>query len=65
MKRKFQQWCSSISPISTKRTITSHLNLPHWTPKQNSLSTKTNLRHMTLEIQVLRAWHMFMIQDKY
>jgi len=44
MKRKFKQWWSSIPPISTKRTITSHLN---WTQKRP--------RHMTLEIKVL-AW---------
>ena len=28
MKRKFKQWWSSIPPISTKRTVTSHL---YWT----------------------------------
>ena len=42
MKRKFKQWWSSISPISTKRRITSHLN---------SLNIKRP-PHMTLEIQV-------------
>ena len=26
-KRKFKQWWPSISPISTKQTITSHLNI--------------------------------------
>jgi len=26
MRRKFKQWWSTIPPISTKRTITSHLN---------------------------------------
>jgi len=25
-KRKFKQWLSTFTPISTKRTITSHLN---------------------------------------
>jgi len=27
MKRKFKQWWSTIRPISTKRTITSHLGV--------------------------------------
>ena len=31
MKRKFKQWWSLIQPLSTKRTITSHLNWTHWT----------------------------------
>jgi len=31
MKRKFKQWWSSIPPISTKWTITSHLYWTHWT----------------------------------
>jgi hypothetical protein len=26
MERKFKQWSSTITPISTKRAITSHLN---------------------------------------
>jgi len=42
MKRKFKQWWSSIPPISTKQTITSHLNWNHWTQKR--------WRHMTLKI---------------
>jgi len=33
MKRKFKQWWSTIPSISTKQTITSHLN---------SLNTKMN-----------------------
>ena len=45
MKRKSEQWWSTISPIFTIRTITSHLN---------SLNMKKP-RHMKLEIQVL-AW---------
>jgi len=31
MKRKFKLLWSSISPISAKRPITSHLNWTHWT----------------------------------
>ena len=31
VKRKLRQWWSPISPISTKRTITSHLYWTHWT----------------------------------
>jgi len=34
MKRKFKQWWSYILPISTKRTIISHLNWTHWTQKR-------------------------------
>jgi len=45
MKRKLNQW-SSVPPISTKRTITSHLN---------PLNTHKRPQHMALEIQVL-AW---------
>jgi hypothetical protein len=45
MKRKFKQWWSIISPISTKWTVTSHLSWTHWTQKSPW--------HMTLEIQVL------------
>jgi len=37
MKRKFKQWLSSILPISTKRTITSHLNWTHWTKKDHDI----------------------------
>jgi hypothetical protein len=44
MKRKYKQWWSTIQPISTKLTITSHLNL---------LNTKKGPQHMMLEIQVL------------
>ena len=44
MKRKFQQWWSSIPPISTKRTTTSHLDWTNW---------KKRPRYMTLVIQVL------------
>jgi hypothetical protein len=36
MKRKYYQWWSRNSPISTKRTITSHPNRTHWTQKKNS-----------------------------
>jgi len=36
-----------IPRISTKQTITSHLNWTHWTQKRP--------RHMMLEIQIL-AW---------
>jgi hypothetical protein len=50
MKRKFKQWWSSISPISTKWIITSHLNWtqkwPHdiWHWKSRSLlGTDTNM----------------------
>ena len=47
MRRKFKQWWSTIpKPITTKRTITSHLR---------SLNTKRGPGHMMLEIQVL-AW---------
>jgi len=35
MKRKFKHWWSSIPPISTKWTITSHLNWTHWTQKDH------------------------------
>jgi len=34
MKRKFKQWRSPIPPISTKRTITSHLN---WTQQNHDI----------------------------
>jgi hypothetical protein len=34
MKRKSQQWCSSIPPIKGKRTITCRLNWTHWTQKR-------------------------------
>jgi len=34
MKRKFKQRWSSIPPISTKRTITSHFNWTHWTQEK-------------------------------
>ena len=37
MKRKFKQWWSSIPLISTKWTITSHLNWTHW--KQRKTTT--------------------------
>jgi len=47
MKRKFKQWCSTIPPISTKRTITSHLSWSHWLQRRS--------QHMTLEIHVL-SW---------
>ena len=49
-KFKHQRW-SSIPPISTKRTITSHLHSVHW--------RQTRPRHMTFEIKVLdldRHW---------
>jgi len=46
-KRKFKHWWSSIPPLSTKGTITSHLNWTHWIQKRQW--------HMTLEIQV-QAW---------
>jgi len=32
LKRKFKQWWSTISPVSTKRTITS-IFITHWTQK--------------------------------
>jgi hypothetical protein len=35
MKGKFKHWWSSIPPISTKQTITSHLNWTHWTQKKD------------------------------
>ena len=44
MKRKLKKWWPTISPILSKRTITSHLNL---------LNTKTP-PDITSEIQVLR-----------
>jgi len=34
MIKKFKQWWSPFPPISTKRTITSHLNWTLWTQKQ-------------------------------
>jgi hypothetical protein len=34
MRSKFKQWWSSIPPMSTKQTITSHLNWTHWTQKR-------------------------------
>jgi len=45
MKRKFKHWWSSIPPISTKWTITSHLNWTHWTQKTPW--------HIMLEIQAM------------
>jgi hypothetical protein len=45
MRRKFKQWWSLIPPISTKRTIASHLNWTHW--------TQIRPRHMMLESQAL------------
>ena len=36
LKRKFKQWRSSILSISTKQTITFHLNLCHWTKKKTT-----------------------------
>ena len=38
MKRKFKQRWSSVSPISTKWTITSHLNWTHWTQKTQNMA---------------------------
>jgi len=35
----FKQWLSSIPPISTKRTITSHLNNDHLSSQLNSPNT--------------------------
>ena len=35
MKIINRQWWSSIPPISTKRTITSHLNWTRWTQKKH------------------------------
>jgi len=52
MKGNFKQWWSSIPPISTKWTFTSHLNWIHWTRKdhntwrwksRSSLGTGTHL----------------------
>jgi len=40
-----ESWWSSIS---TKRTITSHINWTHW--------TQQTPRHMALEIQVFLTW---------
>ena len=37
MKRKFKQWWSSIPPISTKRTINSHLNWTHKIQKKHGV----------------------------
>jgi len=37
MKRKFKLWWSSIQPISTKQTITSHLNWTHRTQKKHDM----------------------------
>ena len=34
LKRNFKQWWSSVPPISTKRTIASHLDWTHWTQKK-------------------------------
>ena len=47
-EKNFKQWCSSILPVSTKQTITSHLSLPHWTQERP--------QHMPLVIYVL-AWY--------
>ena len=44
MKRKFKQWWSTIPPISTKQTITSHLN---WTELTEHKKT------MSMEMQVM------------
>jgi len=33
-ENKLKQWWSSIPPISTKQTITTHLNWTHWTHTQ-------------------------------
>jgi len=43
IKREFKQWLSTIPPVSTKWTSTSHIN---------SLNTKRP-QHMTLEIHAL------------
>ena len=42
MKKKFKQW-SSISPISAKQTITSHLNWTHWTQEKTTTYDVGNL----------------------
>ena len=34
---EFKQWWKSIPPISTKRTITSHLNWTHWKQKGHDI----------------------------
>ena len=47
IKRKFKHWWSTIQPIPTKQTTTSHLN---------SLNTG-GPRYMTMEIHVL-AWNI-------
>ena len=44
-KTKFKQWWTTIPPISTKQTITSHINWTHCTQKKTY--------HMPLEIQIL------------
>ena len=48
MNRVFKHWWSSIPPISTKRTITSHFNWIYWTYNKWP-------RHITSEVQV-PAW---------
>jgi len=45
LERKAKQWWSSISQISTKWRIISHLNWSHWTQRR--------LRHMTSKTQAL------------
>jgi hypothetical protein len=52
MKRKFKPWWSTISPISTNQTVTSHLkslnmkkNLDIWCWKSRSLNMYTCLKH--------------------
>jgi len=46
MKKRFKQRRSTVPPMPTKRTVTSHLN---------SLTKTTSPLHITLKIQVL-AW---------
>jgi hypothetical protein len=47
MKRKFKQWWSTIQPISTKRTITSHFLTLH------KKKQKKPPRHMMLKIRAI------------
>jgi hypothetical protein len=56
MKRKIIQRWSTILLISTKQTITCHLNWTQWTHKR--------LWHMMLEMQVL-AWNRYTNVDVF
>jgi hypothetical protein len=67
MKRKFKQWWSTIPPILTKRTITSHLKsyevtnvvmnikcVPHFKPPKNSTQNWQD------SIQIEAKFHEFL-----